>query len=132
MSQENVETLRQAIDARNRDGWEAMRPFAHPNIEFHEPPEQPGPGMFVGIDAVREALRVWSEAWTEQVTVIDRIIDLDDGRLVCLTTEKLRGRDGIELEQEFAAVVTFREGKFARWDAYWNQATALEAAGLQE
>jgi ketosteroid isomerase-like protein len=132
MSQENVEAIREAIEARNRGGWEAMRPFADPGIEFHEPPTQPGAGVFVGIDAVRDALSAWSETWTDQLTIIDRIIQLDDGRVLCLTTEKLRGRDGIELEQEFAAIVTFREGKFSRWDAYWDRAEALQAAGLSE
>ncbi len=109
-----------------------MVPFAHATVEFREPPDQPGAGVFVGIDAAREALRAWEEAWEEQVTVIDRVVDLDDGRVLVLTTERLRGRDKIEMEQQSAAVVTVREGKIARWDSYWDQTAALKAVGLTE
>ena len=73
---------------------------------------------------------VWEQAWTQHVSVVERTVDLDDGPVLCLTLEKLRGRDGLELEVKAGGVVTVRDGKNARWDAYWKPENALAAAGL--
>jgi ketosteroid isomerase-like protein len=39
---------------------------------------------------------------------------------------------GLPVEMEVAHVVTFRDGKIARVDEYYDRAEALEAAGLSE
>ena len=57
---------------------------------------------------------------------------MDDDRVLLLTVEHLKGRDGIELEAPFAAVFTLRDGKISRWQAFWDKKKALEATGLSE
>jgi ketosteroid isomerase-like protein len=52
--------------------------------------------------------------------------------VLLITTEHFKGRDGIELETPFAAVLTLRDGKICRWQAFWDKQKALEAAGLSE
>ena len=54
MSQENVDVLMRFGTEFNERGWEALRDFADPDIEFHEPPEQPGG---------RERSAAWTPSW---------------------------------------------------------------------
>ena len=106
--------------------------MADPEIEFHEPPEQPGASVFKGLEATRDGvMRSWHENWIEQRSIVERLVDLGD-RVLLLTVEHLRGRDGIEVTQPAANIVTFREGKIVRFEGYWNRQTALEAEGLEE
>ena len=64
---------------------------------------------------------------------LDRIIELDDGRVLVFDRQIGRGRaSGVVMEQEVASLFTFRSGKIVRWDGYWDRADALEAAGLSE
>ena len=97
MSQENVELARRLHEEFNRDGWDALWRAAHPEVEFHEPPEQPGANVYRGLESAREGVtRVWHETWAEQRSVAERFIDLGDTVLV-LTVQHLVGRDGIEV-----------------------------------
>jgi len=132
VSEQDVELARHFHDAFNREGWDALWREADPDIEFHEPPEQPGASVFRGLEAVREGVaRSWQENWIEQRSVAERFVDLGD-RVLLLSVSHLRGRDGIEISQPAASIVTFRNGKIARLEAYWSQRAALEAAGLDE
>jgi ketosteroid isomerase-like protein len=133
MSEGNLELARRFHEAFNRDGWDALWAAADPDIEFHEPPEQPGASVYRGIEAVREGVaRSWGENWLEQHADPERFVDLGNDRVLLLTVQHLRGRDGIELTQPAGNIVTFRSGKIARIEAFWNQQTAIEAAGLAE
>jgi ketosteroid isomerase-like protein len=131
MSQENVEILVQFGTEFNERGWDALRDFADPDIEFQEPPEQPGSGTFRGLEAVMEALDRWSEAWEKQTATPERVVDLGDTVLVIVVNHFL-GRDGIELESPGGNVITLRDRKIVRWAAYWTPQSALEAVGLAE
>jgi len=131
VSQENVEVLLHFGVEFNKRGWEALRDFAATDIEFCEPPEQPGTGTFRGLDAVMEALGRWSEAWERQSADPERVIDLGD-TIVVLVLNRFLGRDGIELEQPGGNVITLRDGKIVRWAAYWTPESALKAVGLEE
>jgi ketosteroid isomerase-like protein len=131
MSQENAAILIRFGAEFNERGWEALRDFAAPEIEFCEPPEQPGAGQFRGLDAVMTALGRWSETWDRQSTTPERVIDLGE-TMVVLTVDRLRGRDGLEFEQHGGNVFTFRDGKIVRWAAFWKRQSALESVGLAE
>src|SRR3981081_2639060 len=98
MSQENAEILTRLVTEFNERGWDALRDFADPDIEFDEPPEQPGAGRFRGIEEVLAAASRWAEAWEGERATSERVIDLGD-TMVVLTVQRLLGRDGIELEQ---------------------------------
>jgi ketosteroid isomerase-like protein len=132
VSQKNVKLARSFHEAFNRDGWEALWRVADPEIEFHEPPEQPGASVFKGLEAVREGVaRSWGENWIEQRSHAERYVDLGDDRVLLLAVQHLRGRDGIELAQPAGNIVTFRDGMIVRFEAFWSQQAALEAVGLE-
>ena len=132
VSRENVEIAQAAHEAFDRDGWEGLWRFADPEIEFCEPPEQPGATVFRGIDAVRTGVaRSWGRAWVKQRSVAERFVDLGD-RVFLLTIEHLLGRDGIEVTQPAGGIFTFRDGRIVRIEWWWDRQTALQAAGLAE
>jgi len=132
MSQENVELIRQASDAFNKGGVPAARRFFAEDVEFREPPEQPGPRRAKGFEAVAKLFGEFDEAWTEHRSELKEVRSLDDARVLVFSVERFRGRDGMEVSAPAGAIFTVREGKIVLWEAFWDRQRALEAAGLSE
>ena len=136
MSEEKLTVLARMNEAFakavNLEGWENLIPFLDPDFEFHEPPEQPGATVFRGPEAARTGWARWAEAWTEQHAEVKDVRELPDGRVFASAHNRLLGRDGIQVALDSWNIFTFRNGKVLRWEAYWDRANALEAAGLQE
>ena len=58
---------------------------------------------------------------------------LDDDRVVAVVREVARGRaSGIEVAGDWGYVMTIRDGRLARVEAYRNAENALAAVGLRE
>jgi len=104
-------------------------------IEIRMPPDFPVRGLFQGHEGVR--------SWREQVFEIaenarvepERIVDVhDDGEtvLMLLRATGTASYSEIELDVEWAAIWTIRDGKLLRAQGYLSRAEALEAAGLSE
>ena len=134
MSEENVETVRRATQAFNDGGFgsEGSLSFFDVGVVFEEPPEQPAPRVARGRDEAAELFGQFDAAWEEHRTEPEEIRALDDERVLVLSIEHFRGRDGIEIEQPAAGIFTLRGGKIVRMQAFWERATALKAAGLSE
>ena len=130
MSEESFTLLAQLAAGFEERGFEAVLPLADEAFEFHEPPEQPGATVFRGHAAAREGFTRWSETWVEQRSEIKGAQELPDGRIFALTLERMRGRDGLQVENECGHVFTFRGGKILRWQVFWDPANARRAAGL--
>jgi ketosteroid isomerase-like protein len=134
MAEESTEIVRRWWKGFNEDG---MPPLAlcDEEIEIRNPPDFPVRGLYQGHDGVRR--------WRDQVFDIfdnarvepEEIVDVrGDGEIVLMllrATGTARHTE-IELEVEWAAIWTIREGKVLRAQGYLNRADALEAAGLQE
>jgi ketosteroid isomerase-like protein len=54
MSQENLELVRAAYDAYNRDGINGILGYLDPEVEWRNPAESPNAGVFVGHEGVVE------------------------------------------------------------------------------
>lgn len=134
MTEKNVEIVRRAIEIFNEQGFssEAYRSLFDPDIVFEEPPEQPAPRVARGREAAEELFRQFDEAWEEQRTEPEEIRAIDDQRVLALTIEHFRGRDGIEIDQPLGLIYTLRDGKIVRVQAFWERKTALKAAELSE
>ena len=129
--EENLAVLWQFAEAYGERDIDAIRPFVHPEFEFHEPPEQPGAGVFKGWEAARAAHARWSENWLEQRGELLGFEILADGRFLVFSRERMLGRDGLRVEQEAAAIFTMKDGKVLRWQPFWDPAGARRAAGLE-
>jgi ketosteroid isomerase-like protein len=134
MSQENVETVRQmleAFDRRDRAAWLAPRDDQdHEVVTDRYWPEA---------DAVRGREAAWefyvkvAEAF-EQLPVADaELVDAGADKVLIHQRSDVRGRtSGPEVELNYWVVITFREGRIVRDQWFADPAEGLEAAGLSE
>ena len=136
MSQENLETLQRAQEAWNAedlDGWLAE---LDPEAEWHTALEQALEGRgstYRGHDGLRKAWDEYrSEAWGGLMNQIQEIRDLGESVLILGHLDVAGRTTGIESNQEFGQLVTFRDGKILRSEDFLSHAEALEAAGLSE
>jgi ketosteroid isomerase-like protein len=128
-----VDFVKRLIDVFNRSGSiQALADFLAPDVEFHEPPEQPAPSVLRGREAALAAFAAFDEAWEEHHTRPTEIKALDEERVLLLTSDLLRHRNGLQFEQPLGAIITVRGGMVARYEAFWTPERALEAAGLEE
>ncbi len=133
MSQDNVELVRETIDAFNEVGMvEAALRFFAIDAVFEEPPEQPSPTVAEGRDAAIRTFAQFEEAWEEHRSEPEEIRVVDDERVLVLSIERFRGRDGIEISQPCGNLFTLRGGKIVRLQAFWERARAFEAVKLSE
>jgi ketosteroid isomerase-like protein len=133
MSQENVEIVRRIIESFNEAGFsaEATLDFFDAGAAFEEPPEQPAPRIARGRDDIVEMFGQFDETWEEHHSDPEEIRVIDDARVLLLSIERFRGRDGMQIEQPCGTIFTFREGKVVRMQSFWERQNALEAAGLR-
>ena len=133
MSQENVEIVERLVRRFNEQGIEAAgAEYLADNVEFHEPPEQPGARVARGREATVEFFADFDAAWEQHRSDPEEIRALGADQVLLLSVERFRGRDGIEVAQPAGTIFTLREGKVVLWQAYWTRETALGAAGLSE
>ena len=132
MSQENVETLKRAIEAYNRGDIEPLLETSDPEIEWY-----PFTAQVEGDEAYHghEGLRRWwaniDAAFEDFEASADEVQDLDD-TVVGLGRLRARFRSGVNLDTEIGWVIRFRDGLGVWGRAYQSHAEALEAAGLSE
>ena len=133
MSQDNVEVVRQVVQAFNRRDLAAMTQRFASEIEW----EPAGPAaverpVYRGRDEVSSGFAAAWEAW-EVFRVEERELrDLGDS-IVWLGRAQLRGGTShVELDQEFAVHFLVRDGKIVRFRGFLGWQEALEASGLSE
>jgi ketosteroid isomerase-like protein len=122
VSEENVNVVRRAVGDSE---------LVTDDFEYHEPPEQPAPRVAHGREEARRLAVEFDAAWQEHRSEPHEIRAVGADRVLLVTTEHFKGRDGIELDTPFASVFTLRDGKLARWQAFWDKEKALAAAGLE-
>jgi uncharacterized protein len=141
MSEENVETLRGAYAAYNAamsspNPQEALRavfePFLDPEIEWEPDASAPERQAYHGIDGVMEFFDGLLDAFEYSRQVPERFIDCGDRVLVFVRTEARARTTGLEINEEWAHLVTMRDGKGVRVEQFQRRSEALEAAGLRE
>ena len=131
MSQENVEMARRSYEAWHRgdvDG--AFGDFA-PDFELDM---SRSVGMDRGIYNLHQARgfsEEFHEAWETIQVGADEPIDAGE-HVVQPFTNRLRGRDGIEVQARGAWLCTIHDGLIVRISIYQEVQDALEAAGLSE
>jgi ketosteroid isomerase-like protein len=137
MSEENVELVRELLEAFRRREYEHAFAFYDPNIVWEH---QGGPldeirGVYHGHEGVRTYWRRWLAAWRDIEFELDPDVrDAGDDVVVLFRHQRQFGRfSGIETEMPpSGAVFTIRDGKVVRWRYFPDPASALEAVGLSE
>jgi ketosteroid isomerase-like protein len=133
VSQENVETVRRAVEAWNGDDLDAFLAELDPDVEWH-PAIEPGiegkATIYRGADGAR---KIWrqdrGDAWERLVNRPEELRDLGDSVLALGHLDLTARSTGIEFSQEVGEVFDLRAGKIVRIRDFLTHAEALEAAG---
>jgi ketosteroid isomerase-like protein len=132
MSEENVELTLLAIDAWNRRDAEAAAALMDPEGVWYPALEVlTGEGTYRGPAGVREGFENLAEFSEESYVEFPEVHDLGD-QVLGLGHGWFRFASGVELDQENAALFTWRDGKCVEVRQWFSHAEALEAAGLEE
>jgi ketosteroid isomerase-like protein len=136
MSEENVETVKRAFDAANRQDIEAFLEEADPEVEWPHPGFHVALGgeatVYRGHEGVRKVLQDLYELFDEVEVVVSEIRDLGDRIVVTGALRGLGAESGADVTTPWGAVVEFKDGKAIRMSDYLDPNEALEAAGLSE
>jgi ketosteroid isomerase-like protein len=103
-----------------------------PEIEWVEDPRRADRRVYHGHDGVRESWERWLENFDEYGAEVERIVDCGDKVLVVMREEGRGSLSGATISQRNHAVVTFRADKILRYEEFYEEDDALEAAGLRE
>jgi ketosteroid isomerase-like protein len=131
MSRENVEIVKAAYDAYNREDWDAAYKDAAPGLEV-DFSRSVGPWRGVyGLDQIRRFVEEFRETWESARMEPHEFIEAGD-LVVVPQTQHLNGRGGIEVVGSATFVWTIRNGAIERMVMYQSRQDALEAVGLSE
>ncbi len=111
---------------------EVIAQMCDPEIEWIEDPQRADSRVYRGHDGVRESWEQWFDQWDEYGFEAERFIDCGDDVLV-VTHEHGRGAtSGATVSARNYMVITIRDGKILRYREFYDEAAALEAAGLSD
>jgi ketosteroid isomerase-like protein len=133
MSQENVERLRTALDAYNREGPEAIIALLDPDVEWIADRSDMGQVTYRGREGVRQSFEELYEGFEKLGFEVDELIDAGD-KTIALGQMTGRGRaTGLDMKMPLALVFTVgRDGKLVRYESFRDRHAALKAVGLEE
>ncbi len=133
MSQENVQVVRQLVEAFNQRDLEAMRQWFAPEVEWQPAgPAAVERAFYRGRDEVSDGFAATWETW-EVFHVEEREVRELDDSVVWLGVARMRGEAShVEFDQAFAIHFLLRGRMVIRFRGFLSWQEALEAAGLEE
>ena len=133
MSQENVEVVREAINAINRSDFDAMLAFLSPDVVWEALEGVAGIGeLYRGRAEVRKWVALMLENMEDGINAeIEQMTDLGDERVFIAVNLTARRRgSGVPFQYRTWQIVCFADGLIARRQVFWTRAEALKTAGL--
>ena len=132
MSEENVEVFAELARLFEAGDWDGFGAHFTQDAELRPPTEWPEPGPHRGRAAIVHEFQRIRDSWeTNQVVVGDHTAR-DDRVVVCLRWIVKGAGSGVAGDMTFYVATRFKDGQIVEWRAFWNEAEALEAAGLSE
>ena len=135
MSQENVELAARfyglaTTKAEILAAIPRMMNLCHPEIEWIAPE---GGASYRGREGVRRRLEEWLESFDDYRYEVRRIVDCGGDDVLVEATEVARGaRSGADVRSTNYELLTIRHGLIVRIREFYDEGSALEAAGLRE
>ena len=133
MSQENVETIRDAFAAFNRGDLDGWLEYLTDDIDYRAAEgalDDRGP--IHGKDALRAHVQDWFDTFDDFRQEPIEVIDAEDKVILVIRITGRAKLSGVDTELTYAAVYTIRDGRVAVCREYFTRAEALQAAGLSE
>jgi ketosteroid isomerase-like protein len=132
MSQENVETIRAALDAMNRRDIDRYLAHCTADVELR-PPTDPIEGPYIGPDGVRRYFLDVEDAAPDFHLHADRIEAVGDSRVIGFLRMTATFRtSGLPADQQVTTVYDLVEGKISHIRVFVDRQEALQAVGLAE
>jgi ketosteroid isomerase-like protein len=133
MSEENVEIVRRVFDAwAEGEFGAAILRHLDEHVLYVVPPDFPEFGVFVGLDGMAEFTRRFLAQW-ERLTIEARHAEAVGDTVLVNCVQRGKGRvSGIEGDNAYSMLFTFRGDKIIRIEAVMDEGSALRAAGLSE
>jgi ketosteroid isomerase-like protein len=140
MSQENVEFLRNLFagpESADKEALLAALPLMIPEVcdaevEWVEDPTRADGRTYHGHEGVRDSFAQWLENFEQYRVEVERITDYGDRALVQAVEHARGSASAADVSARIFVVVTFRDGKILRYQEFYDEPQALEAAGLSE
>ncbi|MGA8620435.1 MAG: nuclear transport factor 2 family protein [Candidatus Sulfotelmatobacter sp.] len=124
-----ITTLRDAYSAFNRGNIDAAVEKLDAHIEWIEPVEFPGGGVYHGRDGVKQYLTQSRAAWAEVSSEPERFIAAGQ-RIVVFVHARVRAKGSNEWQDvRLADVYTVRGGKIVEMRAFADRQEALRWVG---
>jgi ketosteroid isomerase-like protein len=125
-------TVARGAAAFNRRDFELALLGLDPEIEWVEDPRRADGRIYRGHEGVRESFERWLENFEEYEFEVEWMVDCGDKILVYGREEGRGSLSGGTISQRIYTVHTFRDGKVARYEEFYDEQDAFEAAGLRE
>jgi ketosteroid isomerase-like protein len=136
MSQENVEIVRQLIEAARSGDVRAIEAFlavSDPSLEHTRLPAASGPEVYRGHDGARRWFVDMAELWREWRNEIEELVAVGPDTVAARIRFIAVGRDsGVPVEARLGMVCVVSEGKVLRSRTYASGEEALEAVRMSE
>jgi ketosteroid isomerase-like protein len=138
LSQENVEFVKGLFAATSEMDKEALLSAlpeliartCDSEIEWYEDPQRADGRVYRGHGGVRESFERWLDQWDEYGGEAERFVDCGDEVFVAAREHGRGARSRATVSSRIFILITFRDGKIFRYREFYDEAAALEAAGL--
>ena len=131
MSQENVEVLRRAFEAWNRNDWQSLMDCYDRDVITVPPAEWPEAVTGTNRETLRHQFEEAKAPWEKERIEVDEIRDLGDRALALYRWIASGSGSHLEVEHFIATLHTFSGGRIVRLEYFLDRTRALEAAGLR-
>ncbi len=132
MSRENVEVVKQLIDAFNKRDVGAFAETTTPDFEWITSMAAVEGEIFWGREGIETYFGRMKDAWEEFITIAEDYRDIGD-RVLLLGRLEGRGlASGVPVSAPLDILYDLRDGKISRMHSFLDHDEALRAAGLTE
>jgi|SRR6185295_540840 len=132
MSRENVEVVRESLEAFARRDRAAWYELCDPNLEAVPVGDWPEGEKIRGREAVWDFMVAADEPWEPGSYEMVEVIDANDNVVTRIQRDMRGTSSGVEVHYDYWLVATFRNGKALRLEWFERRGDALQAAGLSE
>jgi ketosteroid isomerase-like protein len=133
MSRENVDRTRQAVEAINREDFEAALEWAHPDAEWQTLDLFPDAATYRGPEGIWEFMQTWRETFRGFRLHLKECVPVGDHVVATLRVSGEGAASGAQVESPvFFTVLEYRDGQMIRARMFQAESEALGAAGMSD
>jgi ketosteroid isomerase-like protein len=134
MSQENVDTVREAVEAFNSGNMDDALARVHPDVEWTSADAFPDAQTYHGPEGVRQFFIDWLDTFQGFQLHLDKCLTAGDELVIATLRVSGEGAaSGAPVESPtFFQVIELRDGLVFRTRMFTTESEAIEAAGLSE